>query len=223
MDNRRHVSTAARALAVLACVLFAPLAAAEDKPLAASSDPDQLGKQWWQLILSIPGPQNPFLDETGANCGIGQRGSVWYLYSSSLGPLVELECTIPAGKPIFLALVTVICVPSPGETIKQNIEICREITDQTNLLTLRIDGESHSELIERRASTSAFALPVPDDNVFGFPTGVFAAVHDGYYAKLPPLEPGRHTVRVRGGASDGYLTDTRYVLRIVRPDKELPL
>lgn len=221
--NERHASLPAIALAGLLCLGFAPLAPADGTQPAGYPDTGQLGTEWWQLVMSIPGPQNPFLDETGASCGIGQRGSTWFLYSSSLGPRVDLKCTIPAGKTIFLAVVTAICVPFPGETVAQQFEFCRMSAEATDVLNLRIDGEARNELIERRASTRTFALPVPDDNVFGFASGVFVAVHDGFYAKIPPLEPGHHTIRVRGGiTSIGYAADTLYHLNIVKPDKALP-
>ena len=38
--------------------------------------------QWWQYVLSFPESQNPLLDTTGAECGIGQSGPVWFLMGS---------------------------------------------------------------------------------------------------------------------------------------------
>lgn len=223
MNDRRHRSLSALCMAALICVGFAPAATADGNQPSAFPDTGRLGQQWWQLALSIPGPLNPFRDTTGANCGVGQRGDTWFLYSSSSGPRIDLECTIPAGKTIFVALSVGICVPYPGETIAQNIEFCREGSDLTDFLSLRIDGKARNDLIERRAIYSPFALPVPEDNFFGFAPGVFVAVHDGFFAKVPPLAPGRHTMRVRGAISAfGFSTDTFYRLNIVKPEKALP-
>ena len=223
MNERRHTSFSALAITALLCVGFAPLAIANESPQPPFPDTGNLGTRWWQLVMSIPGPQNPFLDETGASCGIGQNGNTWFLYSSSVGPKVELDCTIPAGKTIFLALVAGICVPFPGETIPQQFEFCKEAIDPTDVLVLRIDGKPRNDLIERRATTHTFALQISDENVFGYAQGVFVAVHDGFYAKVPPLEPGRHTIRVKGGiTSIGYGADTLYHLNIVKPAKALP-
>ena len=223
MNAKRHRSLSACSIAALFCVGLAPMAAADGNQPSAFPDTGQLGQQWWQLVMSIPGPLNPFLDTTGANCGIGQRGNTWFLYSSSFGPRVDLKCTIPAGKTIFLAVVAAICVPYPGETIPQNVEFCREGGDLTDLTILRIDGKARNDLIERRAVYNAFALPVSEDNVFGFAPGIFVAVHDGFFAKVPPLSPGHHTIRVRGAISAfGFSTDTLYRLHIVKPDKALP-
>ena len=223
MNDRRHGSVSAIGIAALICAGFASMATADGNQSTAFPDTGQLGKQWWQLAMSIPGPLHPFRDLTGANCGVGQRGDTWFLYSSSFGPRIDLRCTIPAGKTIFVAVVAGICVPFPGETIPQNIEFCREGSDLTDLLSLRIDGEARNDLIARRAIYNAFALPVPDDNFFGFAPGVFVAVHDGFFAKVPPLAPGHHTMRVRGAISAfGFATDTFYRLHIVKPDKVLP-
>lgn len=243
MNERRHVSLPALGIATLLSVGIAATASADRIPdrgqqgtlaIAATAiadanqhpsfpDRGQLGTQWWQLVFSIPGLQNPFLDTTGANCGIGQRGSTWFLYSSSLGPLVELDCTIPAGKTIFLAVNVGICVPFPGETIQENIKLCRDISDLTDSLILRVDGKARNDLIERRANFNVFALPVPDDAVFGFPAGVVVAVHDGFFATVPPLKPGRHTIRVKSTTTAiGFATDTLYHLHIVKPAKALP-
>ncbi len=45
----------------------------------------QLSAEWWQWALSIPTPQNPMLDTTGAHCMVGQRGDVWFLAGTFLG------------------------------------------------------------------------------------------------------------------------------------------
>src|SRR5947207_2608039 len=35
--------------------------------------------RWWQWVLAIPVATNPNLDTTGAHCGEGQAGPVWFL------------------------------------------------------------------------------------------------------------------------------------------------
>jgi len=223
MNDKRHFSLSALAITAFFCIGFAPLAAANGDTPGPFPDTDNLGTKWWQLVMSIPGKQNPFLDKTGASCGIGQHGSTWFLYSSSLGPLIDLKCTIPAGKAIFLAVVTSICVPYPGETIPQQFEFCKEAADAVDLLVLRIDGKPRNDLIKRRATPHTFALQVSDKNVFNYAQGIFVAVHDGFYAKVPPLQPGHHTIRVKGGISlFNYSVDTLYHLNIVAPAKALP-
>lgn len=215
-----------RLLPGLAAIFFLGLS----QPAAAQSlpnDADSLGARWWQLIMSIPTPANPFFDETGDLCMVGQQGPTWFLYSSSVGPLgepVHLRCTIPEGKPIFVALYVILCNPYPGETIADNIALCGEAADAVDTLRLVIDGEVRNDLIRRRAKRSPFPITVPEDNVFGYPVGVFDSVHDGHFALIPPLARGTHIVRVQGGSTaDGYEFDTRYRLHIVQPTREIPM
>lgn len=218
MSDRRHASLSAIGIAALFCLGFAPMATADGHP-----DTGQLGVQWWQQVASIPAPLNPFLDETGANCGIGQRGNTWFLYTShpGFGPLVELDCTIPAGTSIFLELIPVICIPLAGQTLEQMVEFCKELSDLTKTRHIRIDGVERNELIKRRVDGS-FTLAIPDDNIFGEPRSIVTAVHDGYFALIPPLAPGQHTIRVTAKATDGFVNYTRWHINIVKPAKTLP-
>ena len=111
-----------------------------------------------------------------------------------------------------------------GETVPQNIEFCREGSDVVDVLELKIDGELRNDLIERRAETRPFSVDLPKDNAFGYPPGIVIAVHEGFFATIPPLPPGVHTMRVRGGiASIGLEFDTRYRLEIVQPARALPV
>ena len=56
-----------------------------------------------------------------------------------------------------------------------------------------------------------------------FPAAVAVAVHDGYFATLPPLGLGNHTIRVQGGTTElGFTTDVRYHLHIVKAIKLAP-
>jgi hypothetical protein len=53
--------------------------------------------RWIQWLLSIPMAINPAFDNTGANCGQGQAGPVWFLAGTFGGP-VKRACTVPPGK-----------------------------------------------------------------------------------------------------------------------------
>jgi len=222
-----HPHSLVRPLAGVAATLSLAFAltasAAGGKP--PFDDPQSLGTRWWQHVLSVPFAQNPFFDTTGEKCGEAQSGYTWFLYSPSNGSqtdTIHLKCRIPAGRQIFVALIVAICIPFPGETIPQNIEFCREGSDPVDVLELRIDGKLRNDLVERRAETRPFSIDLPEDNAFGYPPGIVVAVHEGFFAKIPPLEPGVHTMRVRGGISSiGLEFDTRYRLEIVRPARAL--
>jgi hypothetical protein len=71
---------------------------------------------WWQWVLSIPAAQNPELDTTGQDAGIGQSGPVWFM-SATFGnlPNVVRTFTIPAGKTLFLPVYPWIFGASAGD------------------------------------------------------------------------------------------------------------
>jgi len=223
MKTRRHVSLATLGMTALFLVAPVRTAVAGAQQAGPAPDTNLLGARSLQYALSIPAPQNPFHDLTGAHCSLGQSGNTWFLYITNGNPIgepVERECTIPAGKTIFMPIMSWVCLPFPNETVQFAIDGCKEVNDQTDILRLRIDGKARNDLIERRASTRAFALVLPDDNIFGVPASVAVAVHDGYFATLPRLEVGTHVVRVQGGTtSQGFTSDVRYRLRIVKPIK----
>ncbi|RPI44414.1 MAG: hypothetical protein EHM59_12920 [Betaproteobacteria bacterium] len=224
MNYRRHGTYSAIGIAAL-FVGFAPMAAADGKP-AAMPDTGRLGQQWWQLAMSLPAAGHPLLDDSGKLCMVGQHGSTWFL-NTSAGPLGEpahTTCTIPEGMPIFFPLYAIICNPFPGETIQDNIAICKEAADAADILRLVIDGKVRNDLIQRRVRRSPFPVTLPDENLFGYPAGIFDSVHDGYFALIPPMALGTHIIRARGGTSvDGFGFDIRYRVHIVKPTRHVPL
>ena len=225
MRSQKRSLRSTSSIAALLYVAFTSVATADVDKQAPTSDTDLVGARWWQHQSSIPFPVSPFFDDTGANCGIGQNGNYWFLSTSAGNPFgepVTRNCTIPVGTKIVVPIVNFFCIPFPGETIEENMQICKDVNDLTDVRRLRIDGKARHDLITRRASARPFPLSIPDDNVYGYPTGVFATVHDGYFAILPPLEPGMHTIRVQGSVEELDVTwDVRYRLNIVRPAREI--
>ena len=190
------------ALLGMALVLMSLGAHAEDD--SQSTLPvDALGKQWWQIYGSMPNSIRANLGESPAACGLGQRGSMWFLSTAASGvEPVTRRCTVPKGVKLFLPLVTAVCTPFPGETLAENIQLCRELIDPFNQLTLTIDGKNRRNLVERRAQSQGFPLWFPEDNLFDspgedVPAGVYVAVTEGQYALIEGLPLGRHTIHAR--------------------------
>jgi hypothetical protein len=54
----------------------------------------QWAAAWWQWSLGISAANNPMLDTTGEDCGLGQSGDVWFLagaWGNNPGPFVQDE------------------------------------------------------------------------------------------------------------------------------------
>ncbi len=59
-----------------------------------------------QWVYGLPLAHNPLIDQTGADCGVGQSGHVWFIPRIA-GPRVfsgSRTCTLPIGKAIFLEI-----------------------------------------------------------------------------------------------------------------------
>jgi hypothetical protein len=192
---------------------------------------DPLGKQWWQLYNSIPLSVRDKLGETREGCALGQRGNLWLLNTAGDGSApVTRRCTIPRNTQIFLPIITAFCVPFPGETIADNIQLCRELIDPFNRLTLTIDGKNRHDLIERRAQSQAFPLWLPEDNIFDIPgentpAGIYTAVTEGQYALIQSLPVGRHTIHAKAVATknpDIPAFDYTWIIDVVKPTGIVP-
>jgi len=168
---------------------------------------DSLVKEWWQLYVSIPNSVRELLNERRAACGLGQRGDIWFLATAGTPDVTTTRrCTVPDGAKLLVPIVTAVCSPFPGETLEDNIQICRELIDPFNKLSLTIDGKSRNYLIERRAHSRGFAAWYPEDNIWDTPAedipgGIYITVAEGQYALVGGLSPGNHTIRARAAST----------------------
>src|SRR5262249_9630524 len=61
---------------------------------------------WWQWAFSIQTPDNPLLDETGAKCGVGQSGPVFFLAGViNVSGSAERTCSVPSGRALFFPIL----------------------------------------------------------------------------------------------------------------------
>lgn len=129
MKHPRRSLLATGVVAMTLCTCAISVARAEDDD--GQLDAGQLGVLWWQLAASIPAGQNPIWDLSGEFCQFGQRSDIWFLHGSSIYPVerIERKCTIPAGKRTFLPIFNSICLPFPGETIQENVRLCRSVVN----------------------------------------------------------------------------------------------
>ena len=199
------------ACAVLATL--APCAAAADQPAVPASaadrpvapiDPDELvydrtqsewSQAYLQWVAAFPRGSSPVSDTSGALCAAKQSGDVWFLASSDGTAPVERHCAVPAGKTLFVPVASVL--ERSGNREPDCAAMARvAATNLTHVsdLSLAIDGRPLDELRAfRQSSGGCFALGarlVPRQDAK-------QAVSDGWFAMLPPLAPGAHTIVVQ--------------------------
>jgi hypothetical protein len=156
----------------------------------------------WQWTLSQPIGANPGQDPTGATCGAGQDGPVFFL------PRNFPPCHIPAGTLIFVPIVGSECStvePPPfNGTNDADLRACAaaDVDRYTNII-VRIDGEAVPDVESFRVASPRFALTLPEHNVLGVAPGTAEAVADGYQLLLAPLPPGAHEIMVHVELADG--------------------
>lgn len=176
----------------------------------------------WAYIYAQPFDHNPFLDATGADCGIGQFGPVWFLPAvpgSSLGTNVTRTCTIPRGRSIVLQLASAMndypCPdptfrPAPGQSLYDFlIAPIEPLFEGETGFEISVDGVAIPDPLEnhRRTSKHVFLFKGDTsmrDNFDPCVTGHFQeAVSDGFYLTFKPFAPGVHTIVVNGHDMEG--------------------
>ena len=206
-------------LACLAVVLLAgpmkPATAAQEATPASGGltilSPDEeyggasLG-EWqarnWQWAVSLPQEINPNFDPTGATCGYGQSGPVFFLPASyTEEPPSDLTCVVPAGTALLVPVGGSECstVEPPPFFGRDEAELaaCAEaFTDTIIAMEASIDSEPVTDLERYRAQSPLSTFWFPEDNFFGVPGGVAHFVADGYSFIIAPPPPGEYAITV---------------------------
>ena len=177
---------------------------------------EQLQREWWQWAMAIPASQSPIYDKTGNDCGIAQRGDIWFL-AGSTGSTVTRSCAVPAGTRLLVPIVNTFCFPDASFTE----DFC--VTDTDNFIDsfaggtvlLEVDGTPVTP-VDVRDETD-FSIAVGRNGVFGTKPGIYrATIARGYWGLVGPLDAGPHQVHV---AASGPLfgLDVTYLLNVVEP------
>jgi hypothetical protein len=166
---------------------------------------------WLEWITSIPASSNPLFDPDGTFGAVGQSGKVWYLVGTNGGE-AERSLTVPSGTALFFPIVNFFWVNTPeygdppwSPEQEQDVRdlMAAQIDTAVNL-ALEIDGRPVRNVWGLRAGSTVGSCDIPPtDNIFGIPLnpGIHECVADGYWALLPPLSVGTHTIHFSGGYS----------------------
>lgn len=179
------------------------------------------GREFWQgksiadlvidhqrWMLSVPigvSAANP--QETGANCGINQQGPVWNLVGPGGLSNFTVNCTVPAGKAIFMpALGYFYEFPCPepypqlpaGQSLEAFLRpMTAEAIDGITFASITLDNRP---VRLRRAATGIFPFTAAKDwatydvCITGAPQ---VAQVDGLWALIDPPSVGKHVVSLK--------------------------
>ena len=204
------------------------LAEASPKPLPSNSNAygdgyGELTADWLEWILAIPLPNNPLFDQDGGDAAIGQFGKVWFL-AGTTGGAATRTVTVPVGTALFFPIVNFFWVNTPEfgdpawspEHEASVRELLAATVDTAQNLILEIDGRTVANLDSLRVSGAVGACTLPDDSILGVPLDPVPheCVADGYWALLPPLSVGNHTIHFAGGFASGFSLDVTYEITV---------
>lgn len=137
--------------------------------------------------MSEPERTNPVADEDGSECARNQPQDRWFL-AGTFGTQAERTCRIPGGVPVAFPLVNLMGGPSD----------CADFMSTAKGSAV-LDGKKVDPETVRGATISVQGVadnPVTGTDERSTATGC------GLWVQLPPLEPGKHTLTIRGQAQD---------------------
>ena len=208
-------------LAVVTSLLLVPLAGAQtpEQPRPHGQSYPAWAADWWVWALSQPVSTNPVLDTTGEHCEVAQQGNVWFLAGTFSSGSVTRDCTVPAGTALLIPVINVFyCALAEDPPEQQTEEYARAqvafVEDTASGLSLTVDGRTVRRLTYEESEV--FSVVLPANNIFGLPAGTVASpcADAGYYALVPPLSVGEHTIRIQG-TLDTFMVDVTYQITVV--------
>jgi len=182
------------------------------------------GAKQWQWLISTPSSKSPMSDNIGTRCAVGQQGPVWFLLGTN-GGKAERSCTIPAGKALFLNILTGECSTKEYPNIKSGPDLlkCAVDSNKGGIVSASVDGVNIPNIQSFRVQSPSINVVYPSAKESVFPVaegGPAISYADGWYVMLKPLSPGSHTIHFSGSTPPsetdptGYANDVTYHLTV---------
>ncbi|MFI1962121.1 signal protein [Streptomyces althioticus] len=159
---------------------------------------EELQGRWWTWASTEPAATNPVADEDGSACGRNQPEDVWFL-AGTFGTRAERACAVPEGVPLAFPLVNMFGTPAECAEFMATAEGSAVLDGE------KADVDAHrAEAVDIR---SGVGNPVTGTD------GSFTAHGCGLWVQLPALEPGEHSLTIRG-RSGGFSVGVDYTLTV---------
>jgi hypothetical protein len=178
----------------------------------------ELTAKWWQSFMPL---------NTGTSaldrCDIGTADVVFL--AGTAGGSATRSCTISSNKSILIPLINVECstIEGNGETAAQLTSCARAFGDRFTALHFKVDGRPVVPSKRFRVTSQEFTFTMAKNNPFGVAPqdenvvlpATTASVSDGYWALIPPLPVGTHTITFGGKYPPGkFTTEVTYTLTV---------
>lgn len=167
----------------------------------ANKSLSQWADRYWAWLLAKKSDRNPVTDSTGAFCGDGQTGPVWFLASGDAKSQIVRSCTIPRGKYLLLPAIANLIYSTIGRMPCATIESENiPAVGASNIYSVfvSIDGQRFDSLYDNRVFTEKCSTIRGDVGE----TVARDVVYFGAWILLEPLPPGEHTVSFGGNLDD---------------------
>lgn len=158
----------------------------------------ELQGRWWTWAASEPEATNPVADTDGSMCGRHQPRDVWFL-AGTFGGQVKRDCRVALGRPIVVPVIN-----AHGDR-----QSCADFMRDAQG-TVVLDGEPVKP--EAHEGDDIVVEGAPGNAVTG-EEGVFTTTGCGLWVEVPPLDPGVHSLVIRGRSGD-FSTGVDYALTV---------
>lgn len=160
---------------------------------------------WWNWTQGIPASLHP-RDDPNHSCNVNQKGPVWFLPDSLSveSPSNPRICDIPAGKAIFIPVITGEAdnIENPNYSGTEMMKGALACDDFSKDRRAEIDGVSIKGLDDpvmyRTNSSQLFKIGAVENNIYNIDPGTGLGFADGWFLFIKPLATGEHKIHVAG-------------------------
>jgi hypothetical protein len=186
---------------------------------------DILAQSWFDwLVGDVVAPASfpfdfPLTDTSGAAANDNQVDPEVFFVGGIFGATASRSFNVPVGRNLFIALSASFWTNLPGGDPALGALATKQSINAVDSLTLEVDDTliPSETLFAQRAAVNNFAATFAPDNWFALATGgLFPAGTtsghsvDGYWALLPPIAAGNHTIKFTSSANGTFVPEAGF-------------